>query len=283
MHNDLRNVALILVGHGSTTNKESSQPLRQVVAQLRARSLFGETLEALWKESPSLHDAAQMASKQKVVIVPFFISEGYFSCQVAPETFGFPPGENRFFRQHPQYGAQEFIYAKPVGTHPAITAMLLRLAEDVVSKHPFPRAPKPADISLFIAGHGTPKDPKSREAIEHQAQAIRGLNRYAMTQAIYIEEEPKIDAFDRLAMTKNVVVVPFFTSNGMHTAEDIPRMLGEAERVIKTRLQTGLPTWRNPSEKRGKLVWYAKSIGEEPQMLEIVIARAREALGAGSQ
>ena len=79
-----------------------------------------------------------------------------------------------------------------------------------------------------------------------------------------------------MAKTRNVVVVPFFISDGMHTAEDIPVMLGEVERVVKERLKAGQPTWRNPTEKNGKKVWYAAAIGAQPLMAEVILARVRE-------
>jgi hypothetical protein len=47
-------------------------------------------------------------------------------------------------------------------------------------------------------------------------------------------------------------MVPFFISDGLHSYEDIPVMLGAPERVVRERLQQGQPTWRNPTERDGK-------------------------------
>jgi sirohydrochlorin cobaltochelatase len=73
------------------------------------------------------------------------------------------------------------------------------------------------------------------------------------------------------------VVVPFFISDGMHTQEDIPVLLGEPERAVKERLAAGQPTWRNPTEKRGKRVWYAPAVGTEPHIADVILERVREA------
>ena len=72
-------------------------------------------------------------------------------------------------------------------------------------------------------------------------------------------------------------MVPFFISDGLHSYEDIPMMLGEPERLVKSRLAAGQPTWRNPTEKKGKLLWYAPSIGNEPHIADVILERVREA------
>ena len=80
-----------------------------------------------------------------------------------------------------------------------------------------------------------------------------------------------------------LVVVPFFLSDGLHVAEDIPVMLGEPERVVRQRLARGLPTWRNPTERGGKLVWYTASVGTAPVLAEVILERVAEAAGVKSQ
>ena len=82
----------------------------------------------------------------------------------------------------------------------------------------------------------------------------------------------------KLAKTKNIVVVPFFISDGLHAVEDIPVLLGEPERIVKERLAAGQPTWRNPTERDGKLVWYSPSVGTEPQLADVILERVREAV-----
>jgi hypothetical protein len=58
-------------------------------------------------------------------------------------------------------------------------------------------------------------------------------------------------------------------------------MLGEPQRLVKERLQAGQPTWRNPTEKFGKRVWYSASIGSEPHIADVVLQRVQEAALAG--
>jgi sirohydrochlorin cobaltochelatase len=71
-------------------------------------------------------------------------------------------------------------------------------------------------------------------------------------------------------------MVPFFISDGLHSHEDIPVLLGEPPEVVRERFRQGQPTWRNPTERRGKRVWYAKGVGTEPLLADVILERVRE-------
>ena len=75
-------------------------------------------------------------------------------------------------------------------------------------------------------------------------------------------------------------MVPFFISDGLHTQEDIPVLLGEPEQIVRQRLQNGQPAWQNPCEINGKLVWYSRSVGTDPLVAEVILERVREAADA---
>ena len=286
--------ALVVLGHGTTQNDDSAAPVYQHAAELRRRKIFAAVREAFWKQEPQIKRVLPEISASRVFIVPLFISEGYFSDKVIPRELGFGElstlnplssevSERRRINSLPgQSGAttgqhSTIFYCPPVGTHDSMTAVLLARANEIVETFPFPRAPRPKDITLFIAGHGTEKNENSRKAIERQVGLIRALNLYAGVQAIFLEESPRIADCYQLAPTKNLVVVPFFISDGLHTQEDIPVLLGEAKRAVRQRLDTGQPTWRNPTEKNGKLVWYSPAIGSEPHLADVILERVREA------
>lgn len=266
-----QDATLVILGHGTTLNDGSALPVMQHAATLRQCGIFAGVREAFWKQDPQLKSVLAEIKSPRVFIAPLMISEGYFASEVIPRELGLDSD----FRLKTQ--DSRLSYCKPVGTHPGITNVLLARAHGVVAQFPFPRAPKPKDITLFIAGHGTERSAQSRVAVERQVELIRALNLYADVRAIYMEEDPRIKGCQATANTRNVVVVPFFISDGLHTTEDIPVLLGEPERLVKERLAAGQPTWRNPSEKLGKLTWYSQAIGSEPLMAEVILERVREA------
>lgn len=274
---DFSDATLVIVGHGSTVNSESAAPVHQHVEALRQRRIFARVEPALWKVEPFVDVVMKNASTPRVFIVPLLISEGYFSEEAIPEKLGFRQQGETTLNRVQKRGAQTLYYCRPIGSHESMTNVLLARAKEVVEKFPFPRAPKPKDTSLFIAGHGTTANDNSRKAIERQVELISAMNLYNDVHAIFIEEEPRIADCYKTAAKKNIIVVPFFISDGMHTVEDIPEMLGEPKRIVQERLQKGQPTWRNPSEKHDKMVWYTRSVGTEPHIADVILERVIEA------
>jgi sirohydrochlorin cobaltochelatase len=268
---DFSDAALVVLGHGSAQNENSAAPVYQHAAELRRRKIFAGVREAFWKQEPQIKKVLPEISAPRVFIAPLFISEGYFSTEVIPRELGFS-AHSTLSTQH-----STIYYCQPVGTHESMTEVILSCAKNTVEQFPFPRAPKPKDITLFIAGHGTEKNANSRKAIERQVELIRAMKLYAGIHAIYLEESPRMADCYQIAQTKNLVVVPFFISDGLHTQEDIPVLLGETKRAVEQRLAAGQPAWRNPTEKNGRLVWYSPAIGSEPRLADVILERVREA------
>jgi sirohydrochlorin cobaltochelatase len=271
-----QDAALVLVGHGSTLNADSAAPTHQHADELRRRGLFAQVVECFWKEEPSVCGVLRGVFAPRVFIVPLFISEGYFTEEVIPRELGLCAPGQRDFARVLQRGGQTLHYCGPVGTHPSMTNVLLARARGVIERHPFPTLPKPADTALLIAGHGTGNNENSRKAIERQVELIRARGEYAEVHPVFMEEEPRIGDCWRLARARNLVMVPFFISDGLHSYEDIPVMLGESAAVVQERLRSGQPTWRNPTERHGQRLWYAPSIGTEPLLAEVIWERVRE-------
>ena len=281
MSQNFSDSSLLLVGHGSSHNAQSSAPAFQHGEELRRRKIFAEVLECFWKQTPTIAEAVQRirVNSGRIFIVPLFISEGYFTEQAIPQALGLrDSGQNDFDLPLVQRrGEQLLYYCAPVGTHQRMTEVLLARAREVVAQHPFPRPPKPSEIALFMAGHGTQINENSRKAVERQVDLIRQRSDYAEVYPVFIEEEPLIGDCYKLAQAKNIVIVPFLISEGQHGSEDIPVLLGEPEAAVQERKGKGQPTWRNPTERRGKRVWYASSVGSEPLLADVIVERVVEA------
>ena len=274
---DFSDAALVLLAHGSTQNDESAAPAYRHAAALRQRGLFAQVAEAFWKQEPQVIGVLKTLGAARVFVVPLFLSEGYFSDEVIPSELGFPAADPPYFPRLQKRGRQTLFYCGPIGTHSRVTEVVLARALEVAEKHPFPRAPKPKETALFIAGHGTARNENSRRAIERQAGLIGAQEIFAEVHAVFLEEEPRINRCCGMAQVRNLIVVPFFLSDGLHSSADIPILLGEPEAVVRERLSAGQPAWRNPTERNGKLVWYSASVGTDPRITEIILERVREA------
>jgi sirohydrochlorin cobaltochelatase len=252
-----RKSSLILVGHGSTLNPDSSAPTFQHADEIVRRRVFAEVHCSFWKEEPSLREVLRMVDGDDIYVVPNFISEGYFTETVIPrelELVG--PVTHRL--------AKIIKYCEPVGTDPRMVDLLLHRAREV--------APNilPRETSLLIVGHGTSLNEKSAEAAQSQAKAIRERGFYAEVSEAYMEEAPFIADWRKNTSQPNVVVVPFFIADGLHSYQDIPVLLGiESEPTAAASQQEVFR--RNPYHLDGRALYYASAVGTEPLMADVIL------------
>jgi sirohydrochlorin cobaltochelatase len=254
--------ALLIVAHGSTVNPDSSAPTLAHAAEIRRRKIFAEVQCAFWKEEPSLRDALFLfdaKSISEVYVVPNFISEGYFTQTVIPRELEL---SGRITKRP---NRQTWRYCEPVGNHSMMTELLLKRARDVA-----PDA-APDKTSLLIVAHGTDLNENSAVAAKREAEKIRAIGKYAAVLNVYMEEPPLVSDWTKLTETPNVVAVPFFISDGLHSYEDIPVLLGIAVTATTAR---GEIFRRNPYTMNDRNLFYAPSIGTDPGVVDIIVEQA---------
>src|SRR5438093_838630 len=197
------NSALLIVGHGSTVNPDSSTPTLAHAAEIRRRKIFVDVSCAFWKEEPSLRDALflfESDAVSEVYIVPNFISEGYFTQTVIPRELELSG------RVTSRADGQVWKYCEPVGSHPMMTDLLLRRAHQVAGRVNL------AETALLIVAHGTDLNENSAAAAKREAEKIRALGKYAAVLNVYMEEPPPVADWRRRVTAPNVIVLPFFLS-----------------------------------------------------------------------
>jgi sirohydrochlorin cobaltochelatase len=251
------NAALLIVGHGSTVNPDSSAPTLAHAAEIRRRGIFADVASAFWKEEPSLRDALfffRDDAIRDVYVVPNFISEGYFTRTVIPRELELTGPTTQ------RASGQTWKYCEPSGNHRGMTELLLQRAREVAPDVPA------AETTLLIVGHGTSLNDNSAVAAKRQVEMIRARGEYAAVLNVYMEEPPLVSAWLALTRTRNVVVVPFFVSDGLHSHEDIPLLLGINS---ATNRQS-----RNSHELHGRSLFYSTAIGTDPKFADVIIEQA---------
>jgi sirohydrochlorin cobaltochelatase len=118
------------------------------------------------------------------------------------------------------------------------------------------------EATLLIVAHGTSLNDNSAVAAKEQAEKIRALDRYAAVLNVYMEEPPLVSDWASLAETRDVVVVPFFISDGLHSYEDIPALLGIDSKTS------------GPHELHGRSIFYSTAIGTDARFADVIIEQA---------
>ena len=147
-----------------------------------------------------------------------------------------------------------------------MTELLLHRAAEIAPGVP------PRETSLFIVGHGTDLNDNSAVAAKREVERIAARGLYAEVLNAYMEEEPLISKWDEYATQPNVVVVPFFIADGLHSYEDIPVLLGIATNRRGAASATQQEIFRrNPYRLRGRTLYYASAIGTEPLFADVIL------------
>jgi sirohydrochlorin cobaltochelatase len=246
--------ALLVLAHGSSVNATSSRPTRELTDRLRESGLFGEVACGFWKEKPGLREALDTLTQPEVFIVPNFTVEGYFVRNVIPKELDLSGPVTR------RADGQVLRLCLPVGGHPRMTEVLLHRARQVAPDVEL------SEAALLVLGHGTPLDTRSSEAVEAQVEAIRARAIFAEVHGAFMETPPKIEDWREITACPDVIAVPFFIADGLHSDEDIPELLGipggggaeERER-------------RNPQQLDGRRLFYSRAVGTDPGMAEVIL------------
>jgi len=253
--------ALLIVAHGSTANPDSSAPTWTQAREIDGRKIFAEVRCAFWKEEPSLRDARFFFSDRtirEVFVVPNFISEGYFTQTVIPRELELKgPVTTRA-------NGQPWIYCEPVGNNPIMTELLLARAHEIAPNI------EPTETALLIVAHGTELNDNSAIAAKREAERIRARGEFASVGNAYMEESPLIADWDRLTNAPNVIVVPFFIADGLHSYEDIPKLLGIQGNGMEV-------FGKNPHRLKGRSLYYGKAIGTDRRFADIIIEQTLNA------
>ena len=250
----LKETALILAGHGSTKNAESSRFTRETAHRLREREIFAEVRAGFWKEEPSFADALRGLRSKRAVVVPWFLAKGYFTTQILSREFGETAGV-------------ECRVTEPIGSRPEILGQLQKRAARLLALKKWERL----EVSLLLASHGTPLHAGSRGAAVDLAGEL-AKDGYRMARAVFLEEEPKIaDWKEVVASGGPVIVLPHFLAGGLHGSEDVPKLLGIA----------GAREGWYASEKSE--VGYGEPLGRPEEVEEMIMEMAVAAAGAKKQ
>ena len=250
--------ALLLIGHGSHLSADSSEPVYRHAETLRRMGVFDEVRECFWKEEPSMRQIFDLVEAATIYVVPLFISEGYFTEEVIPRELGLDgPAPSTSVRE-----GRTIHYCSPVGTHPWMTRMILRRAEETagltdVEAH---------GAGLIIIGHGTERNSNSAEVIYRVTQEAREVGLFRRVETGFLDQEPGVAEVLGAMPDRQVVLVPFFIAEGWHTQETIPDDLG-----------INRPSICTVTDLEGRRVHYAAPVGTFPEVADIIVQRAREA------
>jgi sirohydrochlorin cobaltochelatase len=240
--------ALVIVGHGSHLNEDSSLPVYEHAARIRETGEFDEVVECFWKEEPSMRHVLDTIESEDVYVVPAFISEGYFTQLVIPRELGL---EGPLTRK----GEKTVRYAGPLGTFEGMPDVILERTEDLMRGRELS-----GRTALVLLGHGTDLNKNSGGVIYLNAGRLRERGIYDLVEVGFLDQDPEIGGVVDRIEAQNVILIPLFIAEGWHTRETIPDDLGLMGEVTL---------------RGDKTIFYGAPVGTHASMANLIIARAR--------
>lgn len=238
--------SLVLVGHGFPRRPRARHPAHDHAERLQGAGPFDEVTPALMKGEPGLEAALRSIPAGRAVVVPLFVSDGYFVGEALPDRVeaGRPEGVS-------------VAYAEPVGTHEGVTDVIVERALSAIDG-------SAGGVELALLGHGSEHGSANREAVGGHARRIEKRDVFAAVRSYFIEEEPGVEGLPAECATREVVAVPVFVAEGHHVREDIPERLG-------------VP--RQGGTVEGTQITCTGPVGTDPMVAGIALGRAMDALG----
>ena len=131
--------------------------------------------------------------------------------------------------------------------------------------------------SLLIVGHGTSLNQKSADAVKLQSSLIAALEIYAEVLPCTMEPMeyvPLVSEWATMTSQQNIVVIPFFISDGLHSYQDIPVLLGIREDIGPAASESEIFK-HNPHALCGKKLYYGSAVGTDPMMVEVILDQVK--------
>ncbi|AHF99107.1 hypothetical protein HALLA_09870 [Halostagnicola larsenii XH-48] len=266
--------ALVIAAHGSHLNPNASNPTYAHADAIRETGAFDVVRETFWKEEPHFREVVRTIEADEIFVVPLFISEGYFTEQVIPRELRLEGWDPELWDSDGIDASQATLtatdtektihYCGPVGTHDAMTDVIVGRAESVTGDSDVGEG-----FGLAVVGHGTDRNENSAKAVRYHTERIREMDRFDETKALFMDEEPEVDDVTDHFECDDIVVVPLFIADGFHTQEDIPEDMG-----LTDDYRNG---WDVPGAVDGHRIWYTGAVGTEDLMADVVLERAADA------
>ena len=237
---------VLLVGHGSHYNPDSSAPTLEHAERLRQLGRFDQVGVGFWKEEPSLARALEAFDVDDVTVVPVFMSNGYFVQQVIPR-------EMRLQGRKSCVDGRTVRYTPAIGDHPSLAKVVVQRAEEAGAR---------PDDALAVLGHGTPRNPESERNIYQQTDYVRELDVFGEVVTVFLDQEPNMQDVFEMVHARRVVMVPLFIADGWHVEETIPE---------------DMALDANAERPDGRALLYSGAVGTHPSVADVITELVEEA------
>lgn len=238
-----RKTWVVLAAHGSTRRPEANETVTKHARRLGESGLFRGASAAFLLGDAGPADIAGDIDAEKVVIVPYMMSDGYLTGEISARIEAALKDRGN--------GGQVRI-TDPVGTHRDIAV----IARDTACHALAHAGYEAGKATLVLVAHGSGGRPESKACALAHAKTLIESRDFGDVRLATLEEAPFLE--DVLSEVDGpAAVVGLFAAPGGHAVDDVARAI--AARGLATIIDAG-------------------PVGTTAAMTDIVLARAMAAL-----
>lgn len=206
--------ALVLAAHGSRLAPQVNQRVRDLAARLAESGDFQKVCAAFHQGAPAFSEVLDLIEATDVTVVPVMTSRGWYADHVLP----------RELARNSHFARKRVRVTAPLGAHARIAPLVERRIDAICRESGF----EPRQASVVLVGHGTRRHAWSRRTTVDLASRLGYRGRFGQVFAVFLDDEPGLQAVAQRVVWPNVVVIPFLIGAGPHALQDIPNRLGSA-------------------------------------------------------
>lgn len=228
---------LLLIGHGSARYSDAGTAMRRHADTLRQEKAFAGVEIGLLNGAPSVADALARSGDAPLIVVPFFMEDGYFTRVAVPQALA----------------GRAATLCQPVGVHDAMAGIIEREALAACAALNIPSR----SAAVLVVGHGSASAPGRTLALHRHASRAAATELFARVESACLEEPPFVADMLRHLRNHPVVVIGFFAGEGAHIRDDLPALV-QAELA-----------------QSGRAVRFHGSVADDPAMRDIILDQAK--------
>ena len=249
--------SVVLASHGSRSD-ELARALRILAENLRRKGGFPQVLLAYHQGRPAFREVLSLVSRRKVVVVPLFMAEGYYTRVVLP----------RELRKNTAGAALQVHVTAAVGSHGLLRSAMLKRCRKLLDRTGW----NPERTAVIVLGHGTRRSSTSRLTALRAADHLSSKQVFGGVAAAFLADSPSPAEAVRDVTMDHFLILPFLIGGGLHTGEIGEIFLLREDRSSKLRQFLG-------RDALGRKYLIDRPVGEDPVVEEIIGDLIQQRLG----
>lgn len=247
MNNDVKETGILIVGHGSKLpyNKEVVTELADKLNEKIDNVVESGFMELVLPNIPQQVDKLKNQGMEKIIVVPAFLAHGVHTKVDIPtilrlphEHIGLGHSHTHHHHHHHHDGEEEreaksdlidfdgeVIFLEPFGDDDKVVDVVENRINECIDKNSLNNE----NSGILLVGHGSSL-PFGKEVLTGITDKIKErMSEYEIELGFMQIEAPLIpESFSKLQEKEfeNMIVVPVFLADGLHTKNDIPNRLG---------------------------------------------------------